>query len=99
MRALQLFGHPFSSYCWKVLIALAENRVPFAFRMHGAVHPDNVAEWVRRWPLRKMPVLADGDIGGADGRDHRASPPLPRRTRPAAAAAAAQLEVVARMMR
>lgn len=58
---IQLFGHPFSSFCWKVLIALYENDTPFTFRMLGPEHPDNAAEWVRRWPLMKMPVLADGE--------------------------------------
>ncbi len=29
---LQLFSHPFSSYCQKVLIALWENEVPFTYR-------------------------------------------------------------------
>ena len=30
---LQLYAHPFSSYCQKVLIALYENDTPFEFRM------------------------------------------------------------------
>jgi len=39
--SLQLFGHPFSSYTWKVLIALWADETPFKFRMLGlarAVH-------------------------------------------------------------
>lgn len=59
--SLQLFAHPFSSFCWKVLIALHENDTPFDFRMLDPDHPDNGTEWARRWPLRKMPVLVDGD--------------------------------------
>ena len=58
---LELFAHPFSSYCWKVKIALYENATPFVLRMIGPDHPENDAEWRRRWPLAKMPVLADGD--------------------------------------
>ena len=58
---LQLFGHPFSSYCWKVEIALYENDTPFEFRIIDPDHPDNGAEWLRRWPLAKFPVLADGE--------------------------------------
>ena len=58
---LQLFAHPFSSYCWKVMIALYENDLPFDLRMLDPDHPDNGAEWARLWPLRKMPVLLDGD--------------------------------------
>lgn len=58
---LQLFAHPFSSYCWKVLIALWENKLPFDYRLLDPDHPENGAEWARRWPMRKMPVLVDGD--------------------------------------
>lgn len=58
---LQLFAHPFSSYCWKVMIALYENDLPFELRMLDPDNPDNGAEWARIWPLRKMPVLLDGD--------------------------------------
>ncbi|WP_375397813.1 glutathione S-transferase family protein [uncultured Sphingomonas sp.] len=58
---LQLFAHPFSSFCWKVLIALYENATPFDFRMLDPQHPENGAEWARRWPLRKLPVLVDGE--------------------------------------
>ncbi|RYE01150.1 MAG: glutathione S-transferase family protein [Sphingomonadales bacterium] len=58
---LQLFAHPFSSYCWKALIALYENDTPFVFRTLSPDHPENDAEWTARWPLRKMPILADGE--------------------------------------
>lgn len=58
---LQLFAHPFSSYCWKVLIALWENDLSFTYRPLDPDHPENDAEWARRWPLRKMPVLLDGE--------------------------------------
>ena len=58
---LQLFAHPFSSYCWKVLIALWENELPFTYRPLDPEHPENGAEWAKRWPMRKMPVLLDGE--------------------------------------
>ena len=58
---LQFFAHPFSSYCWKVLIALYENDTAFAFRMLAPDHPENGAEWARRWPMKKMPILVDGE--------------------------------------
>lgn len=58
---LVLFGHPFSSYTQKVLIALTENATPFEFRCLGPDHPDNAAEWLKRWPIRKFPLLVDGD--------------------------------------
>lgn len=59
--SLALYGHPFSSYTQKVLIALYENGTPFEFRCIGPDHPEHAAEWLRRWPLRKFPMLLDGD--------------------------------------
>jgi len=56
-----LYGHHFSSYTQKVLIALYENATPFEFRNIGPDTPENVADWLRRWPLRKFPILVDGD--------------------------------------
>jgi glutathione S-transferase len=58
---LILYGHRFSSYTQKVLIALYENATPFEFRSVGPDNPENSAEWLRRWPLRKFPLLVDGD--------------------------------------
>lgn len=54
---IELFGHPFSSYTWKVLIALYENATPFAFR--SLEDPDNAAELARRWAPAKFPLLVD----------------------------------------
>ncbi len=56
---LALYGHPFSSYTQKVLIALYESALPFEFR---CVWPESAhtADWLRRWPLRKFPLLVDG---------------------------------------
>jgi glutathione S-transferase len=55
---LQLYAHPFSSYCQKVLIALYENATPFVFRL---VPGDDraAAEHRALWPLEKIPVLVD----------------------------------------
>ena len=58
---LQLFGHPFSSYTWKALIALWADDTPFEFRMIDGEHPDNVAELERHWPFKQFPLLLDGD--------------------------------------
>ena len=58
---IQVFGHPFSSYCWKVLIALRENATPFEWRMLGPDQPENAAELARLWPLAKFPLIVDGD--------------------------------------
>jgi glutathione S-transferase len=59
--SLALYGHPFSSYTQKVLIALYENGTPFEFRSLGPDTPEHSAEWLRRWPLRKFPLLVDGE--------------------------------------
>jgi glutathione S-transferase len=58
---LALYGHPFSSYTWKALIAFYENATPFEFRTLGPDHPENAAELARRWPLKRFPVLLDGE--------------------------------------
>lgn len=59
--SLTLYGHPFSSYTQKVLIALYENSTPFEFRILGPDAPQHAEEWLRRWPLRKFPLLVDGE--------------------------------------
>ncbi|ASR51381.1 glutathione S-transferase family protein [Blastomonas fulva] len=58
---IELFAHPFSSYCQKVLVALYENATPFTLRMLGPVHPDNGAALAALWPLGKFPLLREGD--------------------------------------
>jgi glutathione S-transferase len=57
--ALALYGHPFSSYTQKALIALHENDTAFEFREIGADYPDHVADWLARWPLARFPLLID----------------------------------------
>ncbi|RFP08111.1 MULTISPECIES: glutathione S-transferase family protein [unclassified Duganella] len=64
--SLALYGHPFSSYTQKVLIALYENDTPFEFRSIGPDTPQHTAEWQRRWPLRKFPLLVDGERNVAE---------------------------------
>jgi glutathione S-transferase len=59
--SLALYGHAFSSYTQKVLIALYENGTPFEFRGIGPETPQHSAEWLRRWPLAKFPLLVDGE--------------------------------------
>ena len=58
--SLVVYGHPFSSYTQKVLIALYENGTPFEFRSIGPDTPQHTADWLQRWPLRKFPLLVDG---------------------------------------
>lgn len=57
---LQLYAHPFSSYCQKVLAALYENATPFTLRTLGPEDPEAEGEWEALWPIRRMPVLVDG---------------------------------------
>jgi glutathione S-transferase len=59
--SLVLYGHHFSSYTQKVLIALYENATPFEFRNLGPESPQHATEWLGRWPLRKFPLLVDGE--------------------------------------
>jgi glutathione S-transferase len=59
--SLVLYGHLFSSYTQKVLISLYENSTPFEFRSLGPDTPQHAAEWLKRWPLRKFPLLVDGE--------------------------------------
>jgi len=59
--ALQLFFHPFSSYCQKALVALYENAVPFEEQLLDG--PDAAASrrLAELWPMKRFPVLVDGD--------------------------------------
>lgn len=59
--SLALYGHRFSSYTQKVVIALYENGTPFEFRGIGADEPEHTAEWLRRWPIAQFPLLVDGE--------------------------------------
>jgi glutathione S-transferase len=56
---LQFFGHPFSSYTQKVLIALWADETPFDYRM--IEDPENMAELKRHSPFGQFPLILDGD--------------------------------------
>ena len=59
----ELFGHPFSSYTWKALIALYETGAEFTFRnIAGDEHPENEAAFVAHWPVGKFPLLVDDGV-------------------------------------
>jgi glutathione S-transferase len=58
---MELFGHPFSSYTWKALIAFYENDLPFTFRALGPDQLENGARFASLWPIGKFPILVDGD--------------------------------------
>jgi glutathione S-transferase len=58
--ALELYAHPFSSYCQKVLVALYENGTSFQWRVLDPEHPDNYRTFAGLWPMKRFPVLVDG---------------------------------------
>ena len=55
--SFELFMHPLSSYCHKVLIALYENEVPFEIKRVDDPTVDR--EYARLWPLKHFPLLRD----------------------------------------
>ncbi|HUA79671.1 MAG TPA: glutathione S-transferase family protein [Dyella sp.] len=59
--SLKLYAHPFSSYCQKVLIALYENGIPFEWRMLSGDQPDIYQQFAGIWPLKRFPLLMDGE--------------------------------------
>ncbi|MBS0432077.1 MAG: glutathione S-transferase family protein [Proteobacteria bacterium] len=58
--SLKIYGHPFSSYTQKALMALYENDTPFEFLELSPEHPDVYADFAQRWPIRRFPLLVDG---------------------------------------
>ncbi|HET6907625.1 MAG TPA: glutathione S-transferase family protein, partial [Rhodanobacteraceae bacterium] len=58
---MKLYGHPFSSYTQKALAALYENGTPFEFMMLSPEHPEIYAEFARRWPIQRFPILVEGE--------------------------------------
>ena len=60
---LELFAHPFSSYCWKALIALYENGTEFSYRMIDADHAENLERLQTFSPQGKFPLLVDNGHG------------------------------------
>ncbi len=58
---LALYGHPFSSYTWKALIALYANETPFEFRMVDGDHPEHAETVQHASPQGKFPVLSADD--------------------------------------
>lgn len=56
-----LYAHPFSSYCQKALTALYENGTDFDYRLLEPGDPETLAEFEARWPIKRFPILVDGD--------------------------------------
>ena len=59
--SLTLYFHPLSSFCQKTLIALYENDTPFTPQIVNLMDPKESADFKAMWPVRKFPVLRDGD--------------------------------------
>ena len=59
---LQLHGHPFSSYCWKALIALYANDTPFEFVMMAGDRPLSEQFPGKHHPGGHIPVLVDNGM-------------------------------------
>lgn len=56
-----LYAHPFSSYCQKALTALYENGTDFEYRLLDHADPETLADFEARWPIKRFPILVDGD--------------------------------------
>jgi glutathione S-transferase len=57
--SLVFHGHPLSSFCWKVLIALYENGTPFDYNVLNLGEEAGRIGFAALWPVAKMPVLED----------------------------------------
>lgn len=61
--SLELFGHPFSSYTQKALIALYADGTSFRYRQLDVENPEPFfLELKRHWPFGKFPVLIDAGV-------------------------------------
>lgn len=60
---LVLHGHPLSSFCMKVAMALYEIGTPFRAELVDLGDPAGRERFLALWPLGKMPVLQDDDRG------------------------------------
>lgn len=58
--ALQLYFHPFSSYCQKVLVSLYDNDTPFERKVLEGPDSPTGLELAAIWPIKRFPVLVDG---------------------------------------
>jgi glutathione S-transferase len=57
--SLILHFHPLSSFCHKVLMALYENKTPFEGHIVDFGDQASRAEFLKLWPIGKIPVLRD----------------------------------------
>ena len=57
--SLTLHYHPLASFCWKALVALYENDIPFKPNLVDLGNPAERAALLKLWPIGKFPVLED----------------------------------------
>lgn len=57
--SITLHFHPLASYCWKALIALYENDIPFTPNLVNLGNPAERAALAKLWGVGKFPVLRD----------------------------------------
>src|ERR1700720_68782 len=57
--SLELYFHPLSSFCQKVLIAFYENDTRFVPHIVNLADESAAAEFKKIWPIGKFPVLRD----------------------------------------
>ncbi|MDQ6647162.1 MAG: glutathione S-transferase family protein [Pseudomonadota bacterium] len=56
---IEFYGHPFSSYCQKTLIALYENDTPFEWRLISPENAEISAQFAELWPIKRFPILVN----------------------------------------
>ncbi len=61
--SLTLHFHPLSSFCWKALVALYENDIPFTPNSVNLGDPIERAALLKLWEIGKFPVLSDDARG------------------------------------
>ncbi|WP_188236497.1 glutathione S-transferase family protein [Sphingopyxis sp. LK2115] len=60
---LIFYGHPFSSYAWKALIALYEKGVAFEYRALETEEPFTHYDELRsHWPVGQFPLIVDDGV-------------------------------------
>jgi glutathione S-transferase len=59
---LIFYGHPFSSYTWKALIALYEKDIAFDYRNVDPAFPDHMPELRAHWPIGQFPLIVHDGV-------------------------------------
>ncbi|KTE39020.1 MULTISPECIES: glutathione S-transferase family protein [unclassified Sphingopyxis] len=59
---LIFYGHPFSSYTWKALIALYEKDIAFDYRNVDPAFPDHMPELRAHWPVGQFPLIVHDGV-------------------------------------